>query len=166
MMLSIRPATDADLPTIHRLYQQARRFMAENANPNQWGTHYPDAETVAEDLSLHRLFVCLSHEEICGVFCYFFGDDPDYHQIFHGQWLNDAPYGVVHRLAVSTKQKGIASFCLDFAFRQCNNLRIDTHRDNHPMQRTLEKNGFHPCGIVNCSHGGERIAYQKQKDRF
>ena len=50
---------------------------------------------------------------------------------------------------------------MDWAWEQCRNLRIDTHRDNYVMQRLLEKNGFVRCGLIDLREGGERIAYQK-----
>ena len=37
----IRPATADDLPAINAIYAYARRFMAENGNPTQWGMHFP-----------------------------------------------------------------------------------------------------------------------------
>jgi hypothetical protein len=40
-------------------------------------------------------------------------------------------------------------------------LRMDTHRDNQPMQRFLEKKDFEGCGIVFVEDGSERIAYHK-----
>ena len=47
------------------------------------------------------------------------------------------------------RQQGFVSF------------RVDTHADNRPMQRLLEKCGFGLRGVVDCHHGGERLAYQK-----
>ncbi len=161
MPYSIRPASEADLPRILEIYESARQFMAASGNPTQWGSHYPDPEIVRGDLDSRHLYVCTENDSILGVFCYFFGEDQDYLQIYNGAWLNDRPYGVVHRIAVASGTKGVGSACLDFALSRCGNLRIDTHRDNIPMQKLLAKNGFHPCGIIHCHHGGERIAYQK-----
>lgn len=160
---TIRPAAAADLSAIVRIYESARRFMAANGNPTQWGDNYPDEAIVRRDLDALHLYVCLSRNDIVGVFCYFTGIESDYLTIYDGSWINDLPYGVIHRLAVAEKQKGVASCCLHYAFAQCGNLRIDTHRENLPMQRALAKNGFLRCGIIHCSHGGERIAYQKVK---
>lgn len=57
--------------------------------------------------------------------------------------------------------RGAASFCLNWAFNKCGNLKIDTHRDNIVMQHLLDKNGFKYCGVVYLENGSERIAYQK-----
>ena len=84
-----------------------------------------------------------------------------YVRIYEGQWLNEAPYGVVHRITSDGTIRGAASFCLNWAFNKCGNLKIDTHRDNIVMQHLLDKNGFKYCGVVYLENGSERIAYQK-----
>ena len=78
MDYSIRHATESDLPQILDMYASARRFMAGNGNPTQWGHHYPEEATVRRDLELGQLYVCTEHSAICGVFCYFEGIEPDY----------------------------------------------------------------------------------------
>jgi len=161
---SIRLAQEADLPAIYELYAAARQFMKESGNPDQWADRHPASEVLKKDIALRQLYVCLDDEDILGVFCYFFAPEPDYHTIYQGHWLNAKPYGVVHRIASGSRQRGVASFCLDYAFRQCGNLRIDTHRNNIPMQKVLAKNGFSPCGIIYIADGSERIAYQKAEN--
>lgn len=161
MELSIRPAAKQDFPRILEIYAQARQFMAANGNPTQWGTNYPQPDLVQEDLENRNLYVCVDGDRIVGVFCYFQGIDEDYLEIYEGSWLSNEPYGVMHRLAVGAHSRGIAAFCFSYAYNRCRNLRIDTHRDNLPMQRALAKNGFQRCGIIRSRYGGERIAYQK-----
>lgn len=39
-------------------------------------------------------------------------------------------------------------------------LRADTHRDNLPMQRVLEKAGFSLRGVIYVEDGSERLAYE------
>ena len=80
-----------------------------------------------------------------------------------GKWINSRPYGVVHRIVSALGGRGVASFCLDWALNQCGNLRIDTHRDNIPMQNLLHRNGFTLCGTVRLAGGEERLAFQKEK---
>ena len=50
---------------------------------------------------------------------------------------------------------------IDWALEQCPNLRIDTHVDNAPMRRALEKYGFSYCGVIHIFNGDERIAFHK-----
>ena len=159
--MQIRHATEEDLGRILPIYAHARRYMKEHGNPTQWGDSYPDEATLREDIELSRLFVCTEEDEILGVFCYFFGEDPTYQKIYEGDWKNDLPYGVLHRIAVTSHRSGVASFCYDYCFSKCKNLKIDTHRNNIPMQHSLAKNGFSYCGIIYLATGDERLAYQK-----
>lgn len=159
-MIGFRTATTEDLPRILQIYENARAFMRQAGNPNQWRSHHPAVEILRDDITKEQLYLCLEDGQIAAVFCYFQGIDPTYLQIFGGQWLNDEPYGVIHRIAVAKQGHGIASRCFDWALTQCPNLRIDTHRDNIPMQRALEKHGFTRCGIIYLANGEDRIAYQ------
>ena len=104
-------------------------------------------------------YVCTEEEHIAGVFVFFKGEDPTYRIIREGSWHRNSPYGVLHRVASDGSIKGIARFCFDFAKENCDYLRIDTHKDNIPMQNTLAKNGFCRCGIINTDDGSPRIAY-------
>lgn len=160
-MLSIRHATYADLETIDGIYNAARTFMRQTGNLHQWVNGYPSRKTITADLDAGHLYVCEGNSEILGVFCFFIGNDPTYKSIYDGAWLKTGESGVIHRIATCAPGKGVAQFCLDFAFSQCGNLRIDTHRDNFPMQKALLKNGFTQCGIIYLANGDQRIAYQK-----
>lgn len=160
-MLSIRPAELTDFPRILKIYENARDFMRQTGNPNQWGETHPAEEILRSDIPKGQLYVCTENDEILGVFAYIRGIDPTYLRIYDGQWRNDEPYGTIHRIAVTAPGKGVASFCFDWALAQCPNLRIDTHRDNLPMQRALEKYGFQYCGIIHILNGDERIAFHK-----
>lgn len=159
--LIIRPASEQDLPAILDIYEQARQYMRQNGNMLQWNDGYPAPSVLQEDIRLSRLYVCTDTNQIVGVFCFFIGTDPTYLHIYDGNWLNDQSYGVIHRIAVSAHRRGIASHCFEYCISRCGNLKIDTHRDNIPMQRSLVKNGFTRCGIIYLENGDERIAYQK-----
>jgi len=164
--MEITLAQKTDLGAILSVYADARRFMKEAGNPDQWGDGYPPREVVEADLAEGHLYLCREGETILGVFCYFEGLEPVYEAMTEGGWLNTAPYGVIHRIAVAEagRGKGVARFCFDFAFSRCGNLKIDTHRDNLPMQRALAKAGFACCGVVYYpERGGERLAYQKSE---
>ena len=69
-----------------------------------------------------------------GTFYFIQGKDiePTYRNITEGEWLDDSPYGVVHRIASDGSQKGVGSFCVNCAYEQCGHIRIDTHGDNNP----------------------------------
>ena len=159
--MDIRLAVSNDFSRVREIYAAARAYMKENGNPEQWGDSYPEDELIRGDIEAENLYLCVEGTEILGVFFYAEGADPTYQRIYNGRWLNEESYGVIHRIAVAARQRGVASFCFDYALTRCKNLKIDTHRDNLPMQRSLEKNGFVYCGIIHLENGDRRVAYQK-----
>ena len=159
--MQIRLARAEELDAVMAIYAAARQYMREQGNPTQWGTNHPPRELVERDIARGCCHVCEDGDGICGVFYFAVEDDPIYRQIFEGAWKSDAPYAVIHRIAVGKHGKGVARACFDYAYAQHANIRIDTHRDNLPMQRALAKNGFSYCGIIYLENGEERIAYQK-----
>ena len=163
--MEIRKAALSDMKVIEKIYSDARMFMKAEGNRTQWGTSYPPTELLLSDINDGNLYTVYENGEILAVFFFKIGDDPTYRKIKDGAWKNDLPYGVIHRIAVSQNAhgKGVSRFCFDYALTQCENLKIDTHRDNIPMQRALSKNGFEYCGIINLENGDERMAYQKCK---
>lgn len=163
--MKIRQAAETDLDEMMKIYEYARRFMAENGNPGQWGpTNWPPKHVIQNDISQGKSYVCLHEGKIVGTFFFTFGKDvePSYRHIEQGAWLDDSAYGVVHRIAGNGSVKGTGTFCLDWAYRQCGHLRIDTHGDNKIMQNLLEKMGFTYCGIVYVEEDSNpRLAYEK-----
>ena len=91
-MICFRTAALEDLPQILTIYENARAFMRQSGNPNQWRDHHPAVEILREDIQKGQLYLCLENEEIAAVFCYFQGIDPTYVTIYDGQWCNDEPY--------------------------------------------------------------------------
>lgn len=156
----IRPATHADLPAILEVYRHARDFMVRNGNPTQWGNRYPAPELLEEDIRLGHLFVDTEEDRICGAFMFALGDDPTYTYIENGAWLDGSPYGVIHRVAGDGTVPGVLKRCVAFCRERCPHLRIDTHEDNHVMQRLLSAAEFIRCGTIYVEDGSPRIAYE------
>lgn len=159
--MKIRPAEKQDKVAILAVYEVARNYMRESGNPSQWGNHHPPVEMVEEDIALGRSYVLVGDDgRVHGVFVFIIGEDPTYHEIYEGQWLNDDTYGVIHRIASDGTQRGLFASAVSFCKDRCRNVRIDTHADNKTMQHLIEKNGFHRCGIIYIEDGSPRIAYQ------
>ena len=93
------------------------------------------------------------------------GEDSTYLRIEDGKWLNENPYGTIHRIASDGAVKGLFSACIDFCKSQMEDLRIDTHADNKTMQHLILKNGFQKCGIIYLTNGSPRIAYQYGEEK-
>ena len=164
--MEIRHSAIADIPLIMELYRHARQFMKEHGNPNQWGpANWPPEELIRSVITEGNSYVCVCGGQIAGTFFYCQGKDiePAYQVIEDGAWLDESPYGVVHRVASSGSVKGVGSFCLEWAFRQSGgHLRIDTHSDNLVMQNLLKKCGFVHCGTIYVEEDSyPRLAYEK-----
>ena len=158
--MTIRKTTIADLQAVLNIYYDAREFMRETGNPNQWKNTHPPQAMIEGDIDAEKSYVCVCDDAIVAVFYFNIEIDPMYVKI-DGRWLNDEPYGVVHRIARAQNAKGAGAFCLEWCFQQCGNLRIDTHEDNVPMKKLLDRLGYLYCGIVWMPNGDERLAYQK-----
>jgi hypothetical protein len=157
-MFTIRPATEGDLPRILKIYAHARSFMVQSGNATQWVNGYPQPELLTQDIAEKQLYVLCKDEYIHGVFVFFIGEDPTYLNMEGGSWRTDAPYGVIHRIA-SDGSGGIFPAALAFCRNRIGHIRIDTHRDNLPMQHVLDKAGFSRRGTIHLSDGSPRIAY-------
>ncbi len=159
--MRIRKTEERDIAACAEIYAKARDFMHTNGNPTQWLTSYPSEASVRSDMAAGASYVCTDDNEIVAVFYFNIGDDPTYKIIYDGEWISNEKYAVIHRIAVKYHGRGIVGFCFDEMFKVFPNLRIDTHRDNIPMQRALQKRGFKYCGIIHLENGEERLAFQK-----
>ena len=110
-------------------------------------------------------YVCVNESgKVIGTFFFIQGEDiePTYKNITEGHWLDESPYGVVHRIASDGSERGTGSFCIDWAYQQCGHLRIDTHGDNTVMQILLKKLHFVHCGTIYVEEDNDpRLAYEK-----
>lgn len=185
--MRIRKATTQDIEPILAIYENARRFMCESGNPNQWTNGYPSRDVVINDMSNGNLYVIeedaggdtaaavsvgattseatksvhsdtVVSSSIVAVFTFIIGEEPTYKVIDNGSWNYDLPYGTIHRIASSGTARNITKVCFDYCLSQIDYLRIDTHQDNHPMQNAIRRFGFRECGIIYVRNG-ERIAF-------
>ena len=163
--MEIRHTAEADLARVMDIYARARAFMAAHGNPHQWGpTNWPPEALIRSDIERGKGYVCVHEGHVVGAFFFDMGRDiePTYRHIEDGTWLDDSPYGVVHRIAADGSVKGVGAFCIDWAFQQCGHLRIDTHGDNIIMQKLLAKLGFTRRGTIYVEEDDfPRLAYEK-----
>ena len=164
--MKIRKSTERDFSRIMEIYSFARRYMAEHGNPNQWGpTNWPPEELIHRDIQSGNSYVCVNDEgSIIGTFYFNQGEEiePAYRNITDGTWLDNSPYGVVHRIAGDGSEKGTGAFCINWAFEQCGHLRIETHGDNKVMQNLVKKLGFIHCGTIYVEEDDyPRLAFEK-----
>ena len=140
--------------------------MRARGNGTQWADWYPSEDILKKDIAqgaLHCVYDESAPEHICGMFALIFGDDPTYAEIFEGAWKNPNPYATVHRIASDGTHPGIFATAIQYARERYDHLRIDTHRDNLPMQRCINRWGFEYCGIIYIEDGTPRIAFEWTK---
>ena len=145
-----------DLPRILELVESAKSIMRSDGNLNQWKEGYPSRETIARDISLGAGRMIGDH----AYFAIFPSPDPTYSEI-EGEWLDDGPYCVIHRIASTPGSHGVFSEIIGYAFANYSQVRIDTHEDNHIMRHLIESAGFTYCGIIHLANGDPRLAFQK-----
>lgn len=155
----IRRATAHDLDAVCAIYEAARAFMRTHGNPTQWPGDYPSLPDAEKDLALGALWVLDEGAGPIACMSVLPGPDPTYAVIEGEPWLNDEPYWVMHRLAVAESGHGAGTRLLSWLCDRHDNVRADTHADNVPMQRTLEKCGFTRRGTIWVEDGTPRIAY-------
>lgn len=161
--MKIRRTHESDVDEIMKIYSKAREFMRQTGNPDQWSDNYPSRELIASDIDKKSSYVLLENNEIIATFFFVVGIEPTYKEIHEGMWLNNDEYGTIHRVAVKYQGRNIFGQVLEYCSSLINNIRIDTHRDNIPMQTALMKNGFIRCGIIYLENGDERFAFQRMR---
>ena len=161
----LEAARETEISLYIAILENARDFQREQGFV-QWPDNYPAAEDVRKDIAEGKGFALKIGEQVAGYLYIGFDGDPAYPAI-KGAWRYDAPYAVVHRIAIGSAFRG--QNLADRAFRLVENyckahgvynLRIDTDEQNKRMRHILEKNGFVCCGTV-IQGGGDRLAFDK-----
>lgn len=160
----IRLGKISDLHEIMVIIKEAQTRMKQ-AGMTQWQNNYPNEEIIKKDISEQALFVYESNNEIVGTMSVFSHDNV-YDSII-GNWMNDNPYKVIHRIAVSNSHinKHLTEEMINFVYKNFNvtDIRIDTHPKNTPMIKSLERQGFIYCGDVHVVTDSDSLRYAYQK---
>ena len=159
--MTIRRATPDDLPAIMALLEMGRQTMRNNGNTFQWNG-YPTENQILADIADGNSYLICHGDKPVATFAMIIGEEPTYKTIYDGQWLDDEPYHVIHRIASTPQSHGILDTVLDFSESIAKNIRIDTHEANIIMRKGLEKHGYQYCGIIHLLNGDERMAFQKK----
>ena len=76
--MEIRKTQMSELDEVMEVYKAARKFMASQGNPNQWGNTRPPREQVEKDIAMGKSYVCVENGRIEGVFYFAHEEDPTY----------------------------------------------------------------------------------------
>lgn len=167
--MKLRNTEETDIPVIMNIVADAQRYLASQ-NIDQWQDGYPDQNQIEVDINNNDSFVVVNDtNDIIGTTVFTTKKESTYQNI-EGDWITskNAEYGVIHRLAVGEKYRGLG--LAKFVFNECEqrlkgmnivSMRIDTHRDNKGMQHLLKKRGYVYCGVIILDNGDERLAYEK-----
>ena len=79
--MNIRLAKAEDLNVVLQIYADARAFMKDNGNPNQWGKINPPPSRTIEDIKTNKLHVVCDGDVIIGVFFFDFANAQNFY--FH-----------------------------------------------------------------------------------
>ena len=169
--VTFRPATEADLPAILAMVEDARASLKKH-RVDQWQGEYPDGDAFRADMARGECFAVLHGEEIAAFFTLSTREEESYAAITDGKWTEGMAYCVLHRAAVAKAWRGSGMAdrllrCVEQQARafglRC--VRTDTHRKNKPMQRLLRENGYRYRGngevLVEPGHDTARQAYEK-----
>mgnify|MGYP000843604390 FL=1 len=180
--MNFRKSTFDDVERILEIIEKAK-IELRKLGLDQWQNGYPDREVIENDVKNGISYVLEDIEKnenelksenfikILGTIVLSPKKEEPYSKI-EGKWITDDDYIVIHRLAVDseTKNKGIATKILEFSEKECIknkilSIKADTHGNNEPMKRFLEKNRFSYCGVIYLDRepdvGEKRIAYEK-----
>ncbi|PAF18115.1 GNAT family N-acetyltransferase [Terribacillus saccharophilus] len=162
-----RKSKTSDVKSIMKIIRQAQEFF-KNQEIDQWQDGYPNEYTIIKDINNAESYVIVKDDEVVATSMVTFKNEPSYDSIYEGQWLSNNKYATIHRVAVSNTHKGlglsteiikyIEDLCID---HDVHSIKVDTHKENIPMQKTLKKNGFEYCGIIYVDNSSERLAFEK-----
>lgn len=174
--LVFRPTTTEDVLAAEAVLNDGKAALTA-LNVPQWQGDYPNRIDIAADVVHGAAYVAVDETDaILGTLALTFTGDDTY-DVIDGAWLTgssstDARYAVIHRCAVSAAaaRQGIMTFMFEECerlarMRGCESMRIDTHRNNAPMQGLIAKRGYTYCGVITLPYEGEadpeRLAFEK-----
>jgi len=163
----LQKAKTEDIPVMMEIVRQAQASL-KAMGINQWQNNYPNVEVIQRDIDEGYAYVLTDNDTVIAMLTIIFNDEPTYDRIYEGEWLSRGDFVVVHRIAIDNrcKQKGIASYLLGEVEKMAvqaniSSFKIDTHKDNIPMRKTLDRNDFSYCGRIVLPDGNSRVAYEK-----
>ena len=161
---TIKKSVVADIPVIMQLLECGRQKMRANGNLEQWTDGNPKQSLIEDDIMKGNSYILEEDGKAVATFAFIEGPDITYNNIYEGKWKeNTLPYHVIHRMASLHGTHGVFKDILEYCFERCNNIRIDTHRQNSIMRNALSKYRFEYCGIIYLLDGAERLAYQQTR---
>lgn len=165
--MEFRRAKKEEARKILEIIDSAKDYFKNN-HIDQWQNGYPNLTVINDDIEKELNYVLIKDSRIVATAVISFCGEETYDKIYNGKWIIDGKFAVIHRIAVSNEYKGngfsgkiikeTEILCKDNSVQS---IRIDTHRDNIAMQKSIKKSGFEYCGIIYDTDESERLAFEK-----
>ena len=148
-------ATEKDIDIIMEIINDAKVYL-KNQNLKQWNLDdgYPRKEDLLKDINNKSCYLYIEDDLVIGCMSIIFTPDENYEEI-NGKWLSNTKYASIHRIATknNSHHRGIGIKMLLDAEEVVKNhdvfsIKIDTHKDNIPMTKTILSSGYTYCGII------------------
>ncbi len=166
--MNFRKSVKSDINKIMRIIKQAQNYFKENGI-DQWQDNYPNSDVINNDIKNGNSYIVENNGHIIATIVVSFEKEVAYNNIYQGQWISDERYAVIHRIAIDNMYKGlglshkIIKFAEEISIKRgIKSIKVDTHKENIPMQKLLEKNQFKYCGIIYLENNEERVAFEKK----
>ena len=144
-----------DLQEVMKITDSAKQLLKKNGSL-QWQQGYPDENTFKNDIKNKALIGLYEHNQLKAFGAYIYGKDLNYVDI-EGKWdipANDRDMAI-HRVAVDENSHGkkygikILKYGIIYAKKlKCLTVKVDTHKNNIPMQKSILRSGFIYKGII------------------
>lgn len=169
MQTEFRRAGTNDLDASTQIIEEGRAYLKQQGVP-QWQKGDPSRAALAADIENGEGYVLVADGKIVATLALLLREDESYTALH--TWGAAGPYAALHRVAISAgcRGTGLSAVLMDEVTALCRragmaSIRVDTHRQNLPMQHYLQKNGFLPRGVITlpsgAEAGAERLAFDK-----
>lgn len=160
-----------NIKDIMEIISDAKSYLKSQGS-SQWNLPdgYPNECDLIKDINNKECYIYIENNTIIGVMVIMESIDENYNEI-DGSWLNNDKYASIHRIAVRNnyhnQQIGYKMLKLAETIIMDKNIysiKIDTHKINIPMIKTLNNIDYTYCGVITLKRSKEdnlRNAYQK-----
>lgn len=159
MTIEILNSTNADIPVLFQLYEEAISYQKKVGNNNWQGF---EEALICKEISEERHFKILKDGHIAGTFCITFSDP----LIWHSQV--DVPAIYIHRIATAEASRGsnLLQHIINWAklkatAQNIGRIRIDTGSGNSRLIGYYQKNGFTLIGDTKVNYTPDLPAHYK-----
>ena len=171
----LKLAKPNDIDVILDIIADAKTYLKKQGL-SQWNLDdgYPRKDDMLKDINNYSCYLYIENDLVIGCMSIIFTPDENYFEI-DGKWLTNEAYASIHRIAINNNhhQKGVGIKMLLEAEeivinKNVYSIKIDTHKDNIPMSKTIEKAGYTCCGIIKLKRSNIdnlRNAYEKRLER-